>query len=304
MKEKIDRVSLYALDLDKLLRENVPKLKNVLTNTVVESICEIIDEIDAALTDKNLDTSAIAELNTARAEVLAGLRADIDKIRSQFRMASNTVEKKTTDLRNVILTERLSEQQEDVQRQKNQLEKDIVEQDKKKQEKIADRTIIIQSQNIIRERNLADIFKDFIPNASELEKLNLTKPEIAAIQLAVETYKKILGNISDGIKYSNLADARILLSNQITQILQEIATLNAKLASIEQQIMDLSNVVEIDVERAIALKESDNLFEALSIFLNKLTALFEQEVNTRDLSILLQEKKLYLEKLDRQYRLS
>jgi hypothetical protein len=82
-----------------------------------------------------------------------------------------------------------------------------------------------------------------------------------------------MGEISEGFKYSDLADQRKALDGQIEQLDRDILELVAEQRANDALISDLSAVMAIDEKRTTLLGEANKLPVAFSGFANELDRL-------------------------------
>ena len=128
-------------------------------------------------------------------------------------------------------------------------------------------------------------YKDFIPK--DLEKVDLKKPEAEAIRLGVEVLKKLMTEVSEGFKYSDLADQRKALDGKIEQLDTDIQALVAEQQTNNALISDLSAVMSIDQKRNALVDEANKLPAALSGFADELDRLDGPAVTEASVSKLL-----------------
>jgi Ribonuclease G/E len=201
------------------------------------------------------------------------------------------VKQKAAEVRGVVLAERTQETLTHQQQLQPALSKSIADKRATWKSIDGDRSKIIAAQDVIRARNIVDIYKDFIPK--DLEKVDLKKPEAEAIRLGVEVLKKIMGEISEGFKYSDLADQRKALDGQIEQLDRDIQGLIAEQRANDALISDLSAVMAIDVKRDALLGEVNKVPVAFSGFVDDLDRLSGAAVTEASVTKLLGTIKSY-----------
>ncbi|WP_118987407.1 alpha-xenorhabdolysin family binary toxin subunit B [Photorhabdus sp. CRCIA-P01] len=305
IQEKTLRISLYSRDIDEAARASVPQLQAVLRQLPPQDYFQTIIEIDTALENQELDDETRNTLLEARSEQISNLDKDVKNVISNLHNEANIMASKIANVRNVVILERLEERLKEEQERKEELQADITQKEQNKAKLIPDRDKLIESQNIIRQYNLADMFKDYIPNTSELDKLNLDSPKKElikqAIKQGVEIAKKILSNISTGLKYIELADARIKLDKQIAQLTEDCDDFKTQLKDVEQRIAGINDVHQIDKERATLLLQATKLEQVWSIFADQLQETIEDQTNQKNLTKLIHDQLDYLDNLESQY---
>lgn len=71
----------------------------------------------------------------------------------------------------------------------------------------------------------------------------------------IELVRKVLGVVSDGIKYSELATSRNNLDKEIQALTQSMEGLNKELQAAEDALSDISAIVEISGQRRVVGEE-------------------------------------------------
>jgi hypothetical protein len=289
---KAQRVSSYALDLQTILGEELVSLSTNVQGLDFRELFGQLTEIDEELAKGNLSAEDSEAAKGAREELVGVFGGGIRDTRTKLRAAAAKVEEKTAEIGGVVLAERA---QETLTRHKDRQPKIIAAIAEKvtSREKIdGDRAKIIAAQDVIRARNIADIAKDFIPK--DLEKLDLKKPEAEAIRLGVEVLKKILGELSEGFKYSDLADQRKVFDGKIDELNVGITALLAEQTENAAVVGDLSAVITIDSKRDVLIEEVNKLPVAWSGFADQLENLSGPAVTEANVTKLLSTIKSYL----------
>ncbi|MGJ0577614.1 alpha-xenorhabdolysin family binary toxin subunit B [Xenorhabdus bovienii] len=307
IEEKTKRISLYCRDFDEAVRSSLSQLEPTLRQLATQEYFQTITEIDAALADPDLNDDDRSALLEEREQLIQNLAKDIDHVISNFRDETNQLTGKINDIRNMVISERLGDLLAQAQSQKKELQS-AIEQKAAEQNKLdADRAKIIESQDVIRQNNIADMFKDFIPSGNDIDKLDFTQPKKEAIKQAikqgVEIARKILGKVSEGLKYAELADARVKLSEQIDQLTKEFDTLKTTLQETEQRLSGITDTIQIDEERTILLAEAVKLEQAWNSFANQLRNLSGSQINQKDLTSLINSQLDFLDNLASQYNM-
>ncbi|WP_304952573.1 alpha-xenorhabdolysin family binary toxin subunit B [Xenorhabdus sp. BG5] len=242
-----------------------------------------------------------------RDQLIQKLSQDIDHVIVNFSNSTKQLDGKINDIRNMVIAERLGELLTQTESQKAKLLSDIESKAEKRNKLDVERAKIIESQDVIRENNIADMFKDFIPSASDIDGLDFTQPKKEAIKQAikqgVEIARKILGKVSEGLKYIDLADARMKLSDQIDQVIKESDALKVTLRETEQRLSGLKDVMQIEAERTIMLAEAVKLVQAWNAFATQLHRLSGNKVDQKYLTSLINDQLDFLANLTSQYNM-
>jgi hypothetical protein len=289
--DKAQRASGYALDLQTIVGEELVSLSAKVQNLDFRDLFGQLTEIDGELAKGTLNAEERQAAMEAREE-LAGVFANgIRDTRTKLRDAAKRIQDKAAEVSGVVLAERTRDLLAQHQQQQPQLKQQIDKKREKWDELDKDRAKIIAAQDVIRSRNIADIMKDFIPK--DLEKIDLKKPEAEAIRLGVEVLKKILGEVSEGFKYSDLANQRKVLDDQIGELDREIRQLVDEQDVNDRLVGDLSAVIAIDQKRSELMTEINKLAAAFSGFDDEVGSLSGTAVNEKAISRLLDSMRSY-----------
>ncbi|REF26626.1 hypothetical protein BDD26_1296 [Xenorhabdus cabanillasii] len=303
--EKAKQVGLYSRDLNEMIRDSLSQLTPILRQFTVESIFSTIREIDEALSDSNLGDGDRKALLEEREQLILKLSKDAEYVIDKFSKRTSQLAEKIDDISNIVIAERLKDILKQTEAQAAKLQSDIEKKAEKRKKLDAERDKIIESQDVIRANNIADMFKDFIPSASDIDSLDFTDPKKEAIKQAIkqsaEIIRKILGKISEGLKYSDLADARMKLSDQVDQVIKESKVLKTTLWKTEQQLSGLKDMMQIETERTTMLSEAVKLEQAWSSFTNQLHKLSGKEINQVNITDLIKGQLDFLDNLASQY---
>ncbi|CNK45361.1 Uncharacterised protein [Yersinia frederiksenii] len=297
LQEKAQRVGLYSRRLDDVIRESLSglhvRLKNLLTQTYFSTLAEI----DEAMNSNDLDDESKAEMRQERQHIINSLSKDISQLNQLFSEKTESLDKTISDLHNVVIIEGTDTVLRTEYARQKRLVSDISAKNKERKNIEQQRDKIISALDVIREHNLIDAFSDLIPTGDSLNELDLTKPELELIKQSLDVVKKVLGQLSSGLKYIDLTDARKRLDNQIDVILASLTELNNKLEKVEQLISGVNAVINIDKERAEVLSEAEKLSRAWHMFISEITELHGASLNERHLSNLLKKQQNYLDLL-------
>ncbi|MDM0116129.1 alpha-xenorhabdolysin family binary toxin subunit B [Variovorax sp. J22R133] len=269
--DKAQRASGYALGLDKALGDQLVAVSTKAQSLDFSEIFSQIEEIDGEIAKGKLSPSEVKAAKEAREEQEGLFAQRIVDLKATLRGAASQLNQKAAEVRGVVLAERTQETLTQQEQRRPELVKAIADKRDEWKSLDADRKKIIDAQDVIRARGLIDIYKDYIPK--DLEKVDLKKPEAEAIRLGVELLKKIMGEVSEGFKYSDLADQRKVFDGKIEQLDRDIQGLVAEQRANDALISDLSAVMAIDAKRNDLVGEANKVPVALTGFAAELDAL-------------------------------
>ncbi len=305
IREKTTRIKLYARELDEAIQQALSTLRSYLSNIQIQGYFDNISEIDAARASPECKKEDDETLSSTRVEIFMSLSSELARIGRLFCENNNALEKRIADLRNVVVAGRVEDSLMGEQKRQKELSAEIAQKIQYRDSIREERIKLIESQDIVRKHNLADLFKDYLPSGSDIDGLDFTIAKKEAIKQAIkhsiEIFRKIMGSVSDGLKYSDLAKARKKLDNQIDKVNQDINELKINLEQVEQLIKDINSVLQIDIEREFIFSEAEKLSQAWQVFIAELTALQNTEISSLNLNRLLKGQKNFLDNLTQQY---
>jgi len=290
--DKAQRASGYALDLNTAIGEELVAVSTKLQNLDFSDLFSQLSEIDDELAKGTLKPDDIREAQAARQELEGVFANGIRDTKGKLRQGAARLVDKTAELTGVVLAERTREVLSQHQERQPAIIQAIADKRAAWKALDADRAKIIAAQDVIRSRNIADVIKDFIPK--DLEKLDLKKPEVEAIKMGVEVLKKILGEVSEGFKYSDLADQRLSFDNKIAKLDGEIQDLIDEQTKNDLLVEDLKAVMSVDDKRDAVAAEANKLTTAFSGFADALDKLNGSAVTEASVNRLLGTIKSYV----------
>jgi len=290
--DKAQRASGYALDLNTAIGEELVGVSTKFQNLDFSDLFSQLSEIDDELSKGKLSAEEIKEAQGARQELEGVFANGIRDTKGKLRQGAARVSQKTSELTGVVLAERTKDTLAQHEDRQPSITAAISEKRAAWKALDADRAKIIAAQDVIRSRNIADVIKDFIPK--DLEKLDLKKPEVEAVKLGVEVLKKILGEVSEGFKYSDLADQRLAFDNKIAKLDGEIQDLIEEQKKNDILIEDLKAVMTVDDKRNAVAAEANKLTTAFSGFADALDKLSGSAVTEVSVNRLLGTIKSYV----------
>ncbi|AWK41763.1 alpha-xenorhabdolysin family binary toxin subunit B [Photorhabdus laumondii subsp. laumondii] len=295
--EKAERVSSYSRELSELVSESLSKLPPILSQFLAGDIFQSIRKIDKALEAHDLSDEKRSDILKARDQFIQKLSKDIDNVIANFDDRINKLTGKINDINDIVIAGHFEDVLAKTKKQKAELQSDIEQKTKERKKLDAERDKIIESQDVIRAKNIADMFKDYLPNTNDIDGLNFAQPEKEIIKQSIEIVKKVLGKISEGLKYIDLENARMKLTEQIDHTMQESKALKTTLEETELRLSGLKDVMQIDTERTTMLNEVGKLEKAWRLFSSQLHELSDKNINQDYLTNLINGQLNFLDNL-------
>jgi hypothetical protein len=301
LQERAHRVVAYLNNIDTALRESFPVLLTALNNASGQQWFEVLDELNGALARHDLTPEDRALVADELANVKDNINTLLEGVEAKFIARSRLLENEVQSLYKIEIGERADEPLKVARERKARILAQLNDHHLNKATYEEQRDTLIKAQDVIREFNLADMYKNYIPDAKALDGLDMDNPKKEAVKQGIELVRKVLGVVSDGIKYSQLATSRNNLDLEIESITRLVAGLNNELQAAEDLFSDISAVVEISRRRRTAGEEIIVVAGVWRGFSMHLETLKNLEYNQAGLARLLARYKSHLEGLAGDY---
>lgn len=258
LQEKAQTVTGRVLAMQDLIGSELVALSTNVRNLGLTDTVQQIAELDEEIR-KGAPDPAVTE---ARGELAEFIRDALRRSAARFRESAGTVQSQSDDIGGIVIAERAEDELAKYKFRHDDLDKAIAAKEAEAKALREDRAKIIASQDVIREKNIADTFKDYIPSGKDLKALDLENPEVEAIEQSAELLKKMFGTVSEGLKYSDLAAARKKLDDQIDEVLKEKQALQNDRDANDDVVGDLNRVMDIHEKRFLVIGETGKLSAA------------------------------------------
>jgi hypothetical protein len=287
LQDKVRRLDLYANQLENIFREKLPSLQSVISNADSGDAFAPLKEIDEALADPSLDKDSLQALRDERAHLIADMARDLSAVAKQVADVASALDAKLGEIGEVVIAERVDGALEMERGRRVDALATITAKELERKGVTDDRAKIIAAQDIIRSRNIVDMFKDYIPSETELKNIDLSKPEVTAVMLSVELVRKVLNNVSEGVKYSQLADVRKTFDARYDVLTGLIDAAQAQVVASDAVLGDLTAVASVDQDRQPLMTEAAKFSNACAAFVVALRGQAAQELSPPALDKLL-----------------
>jgi hypothetical protein len=301
LQERAQRIAAYLNNTDQALRESFPVLLTALNNAKGESYFAALDELHEALGRGDLSHEDRTLIGGEIRNIKGNIEAMLERVETRFRECAQRLEYDVTSVYKVEIEGRADEPLRVAKERKTRILAQLNEHSSNKATCVEQRDILVKAQDVIREFNLADMYKNYIPSADALDKIDMENPKKEAVKQGIELVRKVLGVISDGIKYSELATSRNNLDKEIQTISQLMEGLNSDLDAAEDVLSDANAVADISRQRRVAGEEVMAVANVWKGFAVAVARLKDTEYAPSDLSSLLGRYRVHLETLSAEY---
>jgi chaperonin cofactor prefoldin len=301
LQERAQQVVAYLNNIDTSLRESFPVLQTALSNASGLQWFEVLDELNGALQRPDLTSQDRALVSDELLNVKGNIEAMLEGVEAKFIARSRLLENAVQSLYKIEIGERADEPLKVARARKARVLAQFNDHNLNKATCTEQRDALVKAQDVIREFNLADMYKNYIPDGEALDSLDMENPKKEAVKQGIELVRKVLGVVSDGIKYSQLATSRNNLELEIESITRQVEGLNDEIQIAEDALSDISAVVEIDCRSRTAGEEVIAVAGVLRGFSMHLETLKNLEYNQAGLTRFLNRYKDHLEGLAGDY---
>lgn len=301
LQERAQHVSAYLNNTDQALRESLPVLLTALNNASGDSHFAALAELREALGRKDLNNQEREMISAEIQNLKSNIEAMLARVEARFVECAQRLEDDVCSVYKVEIDARADEPLNVAKSRKVRILQQLNDHGRNKATCEEQRNALIKAQDVIREFNLADLYKNYIPSAEALDGIDMANPKKEAVKQGIELVRKILGVVSDGIKYSELATSRTHLDKEIESITQSVAALNNELQAAEDVLADAVAVVDISRLRRVAGEEVMAIANVWKGFAMALERLHGGDYTPNDLGMLLKRYHAHLEGLSSDY---
>ncbi|MGE8146679.1 alpha-xenorhabdolysin family binary toxin subunit B [Pseudomonas frederiksbergensis] len=301
LQERALRVSAYLNNLDKTMRESFPVLLTALNSASGQSYFDALAELNDALARNDLTALDRQMVSEEVSNIKRNIESMLEGVEAKFTDRSRFLENEVRCLYRVEIGERADEPLKIARARKARILLDLNDHNLAKAKCSEQRDALIKAQDVIREFNLAEMYKNYIPEGKELDSLDMDNPKKEAVKQGIELVRKVLGVVSEGIKYSELATSRNTLDKEIQSLTLLMDGLNRELQTAEDALSDISAVVEIGRQRRVVGEEIITVAGVWLGFSLNLDNLKRMDYTQAELSRFLNRYKTHLEALSADY---
>ncbi|MBK5554033.1 alpha-xenorhabdolysin family binary toxin subunit B [Pseudomonas sp. TH03] len=301
LQDRAQRVAAYLNNIDQTMRESFPVLLTALNSASGQSYFDALAELNDALARNDLTSQDRDMVSEEILNIKGNIEAMLAGVEAKFTDRSRFLENEVRSLYKVEIDERADEPLKVARERKARLLVALNDHSLSKATCVEQRDTLIKAQDVIREFNLADMYKDYIPDSKALDGLDMENPKKEAVKQGVELVRKVLGVVSGGIKYIELATSRNNLDKEIQALTQLMEGLNKNLQTAEDALSDINAVVEIGRQRRVVGEEVIAVVGVWLGFSMSLDKLKSTDYTQSELSRFLNRYKTHLEGLTADY---
>jgi hypothetical protein len=283
------------------MRESFPVLLTALNGATGQSYFDALAELNDALARNDLTAQDREMVGEEVVNIKRNIEAMLEGVEAKFTDRSRFLENEVRSLYRVEIDERADEPLKVARARKARILEELNDHSLSKAKAEQQRDTLIKAQDVIREFNLADMYKNYIPDGEALDGLDMENPKKEAVKQGIELVRKVLGVVSDGIKYSELATSRNNLDKEIQSLSQLKDGLNRELQTAEDALSDINAIVEVSRQRRTVGEEIITVAGVWLGFSLNLDNLKRMDYTQAELSRFLNRYKSHLATLSTDY---
>ncbi|WP_055001001.1 alpha-xenorhabdolysin family binary toxin subunit B [Pseudomonas cannabina] len=155
----------------------------------------------------------------------------------------------------------------------------------------ADRRLLDNTIKTFEKYNLADVFKEMLPTAEELELIKLPSPELALVTAGIARLGKLLDKVSSALNYLDLIEERDRLRLRFNALLEESRTAAREATATAAKIDELTGLASVNQSKALWVEEAKKVYRSLYNFLDQITP---QDDSSASISPYVEQLKTYI----------
>lgn len=301
LQERAQNVSAYLNNTDQTLRESFPVLLTALSAASGDSYFAALLELREAMGRNDLSAEDREMVSAEIGKIKCNVEAMLARVEARFIDCAQHLERDVCSVYKVEIDGRADEPLNMAKLRKARILAQLSEHCANKAKCQEQRDVLVKAQDVIREFNLADMYKNYIPSGKALDDIDMENPKKEAVKQGIELVRKVLGVVSEGIKYSELATSRNNLDKEIESIAQLMDGLNDDLQMAEDVLADAQAVVDVSRLRRVAGEEIMAVANVWKGFAMALERLHGTDYVQSDLTSLLGRYQAHLESLSADY---
>lgn len=181
--------------------------------------------------------------------------------------AAQAIARTTDDLQQIKLQLEDSNLTGKLQEQLNGLNQQSAAREARMNAVAEDRRLLDETVKTFEQHNLANVFKEALPTEEELSTVAIPSPHLMVMQVGLGRLQKLLGKLSNALKYSDLIAERDQLRHRYNTLLAESQTTQKEAKAIARDLEELATLASLDNNRAVWAQQSRKLSDSLYRFL-------------------------------------
>lgn len=290
--KNIENIIYFSLNLKN-------KLRQILFNDILETINEIDKEIQVETINNELKNKLKEEKN----EILKILFDEIDETINSINQHNQYLSFEIKELKNKFITNKITSFIHDKENSIKKITNEIITLEHQSGETKKELDIIRDSEDILHRKNFFDLFKNSIPQQSEINNLNIEMQEKNILSSLVKILNNLFSTLNHGFSYTKIVETRHQLTTLYLAQIKKVHQLKKEQQNTLLNLKHHYKLVDIDYFLHIFIKQLEFLSEYWREFILQMLTLKNNNLLNKDIIIpmfsFLDDFSLYYEDVEK-----
>ncbi|MBJ2116953.1 MULTISPECIES: alpha-xenorhabdolysin family binary toxin subunit B [Proteus] len=290
--KSIENIIYFSLNIKNRLRQ-------ILFNDILETVNEIDREIQAGKINNELKNKLKEEKN----EILKIFFDEIDETINSINQHNQYLLFEINELKNKFITTKITPFIHDKENNIKKLTSEIINLEHQSEETKKELDIIRDSEDILHKKNFFDLFKNSIPQLSEINNLNIEKQEKNILSSLVKILNNLFSTLDYGFSYTKIVETRHQLTTLYLAQIKKIHQLKKEQQNTLLNLKHHYKLVDIDYFLHILIKQLEFLSEYWKEIILQIHTLKNNNLLNKDIIIpifsFLDSFSLYYEEVEK-----
>ncbi|WP_368909920.1 alpha-xenorhabdolysin family binary toxin subunit B [Proteus penneri] len=290
--KSIENIIYFSLNIKNRLRQ-------ILFNDILETVNEIDREIQAGKINNKLKNKLKEEKN----EILKIFFDEIDETINSINQHNQYLLFEINELKNKFITTKITPFIHDKENNIKKLTSEIINLEHQSEETKKELDIIRDSEDILHKKNFFDLFKNSIPQLSEINNLNIEKQEKNILSSLVKILNNLFSTLDYGFSYTKIVETRHQLTTLYLAQIKKIHQLKKEQQNTLLNLKHHYKLVDIDYFLHILIKQLEFLSEYWKEIILQIHTLKNNNLLNKDIIIpifsFLDSFSLYYEEVEK-----
>lgn len=236
-------------------------IKNRLRQFSFNNLLKTINEIDTEIQTGTINDKLKSKLEEERNEIFNILFSEIDETVNAINQHNQYLSFEIKELKNKFITNKITPLIYDKENNIKKITDEIITLEHQSEETKEELDIIRESEDILHRRNFFDLFKNSIPQPSEINKLNIETQEKNILSSLVKILNNLFSTLDYGFSYNKIVETRHQLTTLYLMQMKKIHQLKKEQQNTLLNLKHHYKLVDIDYFLHILIKQLEFLSE-------------------------------------------
>ncbi|WP_109399898.1 alpha-xenorhabdolysin family binary toxin subunit B [Proteus sp. TJ1640] len=278
-------------------------IKNRLRQILFNDILETVNEIDRGIQDEKINNELKNKLKEEKNEILKIFFDEIDETINSINQHNQYLLFEINELKNKFITTKITPFIHDKENNIKKLTSEIINLEHQSEETKKELDIIRDSEDILHKKNFFDLFKNSIPQLSEINNLNIEKQEKNILSSLVKILNNLFSTLDYGFSYTKIVETRHQLTTLYLAQIKKIHQLKKEQQNTLLNLKHHYKLVDIDYFLHILIKQLEFLSEYWKEIILQIHTLKNNNLLNKDIIIpifsFLDSFSLYYEEVEK-----